>query len=587
MTIPDDRLDPAPAPIGKLVDLAEAASNERNWSEAIARWTACFAHPEAHPAPRWHAALGNALLASGQANRAVDVFEPARVRHPKAPEIALGLARAYTRAERWDDAAGVWAACIAEFPDRVRSDWRVNYAECLGHLERWAEAEEQTTLVVDTEPVRVAIMALHARCAQQRGDWPAALERWDRCIAAADDARPIWLMDRATALQAVGRSAEATAAFNLIRDSGRATCNETRRAFVQAMTRARRGDELAQAFTEGFLKDAPPDPSDLTAARGLITCNRVDDARRLFARLLPELHNAQGLVRSLNIVALAHDADERPALYRRIADRAHEMLAAEPTDVAPLHRARVGAAFGTRDIGLIRTAVADAEADDPAAAAPAREILRRIETPDDPAHRRGKVFCIGLSKTGTTSLSRALGMLGYASAHWANPYTWELLGERDLLLFDALADTPITWQFRQLEESFPDARFIFTSRPLEDWRRSWRKHMIRDLGVADFDGFKAMIESPDRVRYGERYRRIHRDLYGRYDDPDSAFLGLGEEIRAHFSGARADKLLEFDVFAGDGFNKLCGFLRRPIPKDPFPWSNAAHEKPRVVYATAS
>lgn len=574
-------------PLEALIDAAETSSIEKNWNRAVDHWTACFSHPDAQPAPRWYAALGNALMALNKPHRAIEILEPARKRHPRAPECALGLARAYTRAERWSDGADAWATAIADFPGRARTEWRVQYAECLGQQARWDEAEEQAAQILAEDGERVAILALHARCAQEQGKWKQAVERWERCFAVADSPRPLWLMDRAVALQVIGRNAEATSAFAQVQTLGKTASRDGRRAFVQAMSRARRGEELAQTFQHGFLKDAPTDISDLTAARCLITCNRVDDARQIFDRILPELPNGPAMVRALSIVALAYDDDERPARYRQIADLAKRQLALGDEDPAPLHRARIGAAFGTRDIDLMREVISFAMVADPITTAPARKILRRLETLDDPAHRRGKVFCIGLSKTGTTSLTSALSMLGYSAAHWSNPYTSELLDDRDLLLFDALSDTPITWQFRRLEEEFPDARFIFTSRPLDDWRRSWQKHMIRDLGVADFDGFMQMIESPDRIRYGARYRQIHRDLYGRHGDADTAFLKLGEEVRDHFSGARAHKLLEFDVFAGDGFEKLCRFLDRPIPQEPFPWTNAAHQKPQAIYAAAS
>jgi hypothetical protein len=40
-----------------------------------------------------------------------------------------------------------------------------------------------------------------------------------------------------------------------------------------------------------------------------------------------------------------------------------------------------------------------------------------------PAYNAPKVFCIGLSKTATTSLDAALAVLGLRSIHWQNPYT--------------------------------------------------------------------------------------------------------------------------------------------------------------------
>jgi hypothetical protein len=35
------------------------------------------------------------------------------------------------------------------------------------------------------------------------------------------------------------------------------------------------------------------------------------------------------------------------------------------------------------------------------------------------------------------------------------------------------------------------------------------------------------------------------------------------------------RLLELDVFSGDGWEKLCRFVDRPIPSVAFPWENKA------------
>ena len=45
-----------------------------------------------------------------------------------------------------------------------------------------------------------------------------------------------------------------------------------------------------------------------------------------------------------------------------------------------------------------------------------------------------------------------------------------------------------------------------------------------------------------------------------------------------FFGARSDDLLVFDMFAGEGWEKLCAFLRLPVPAEPFPWRNSKAER---------
>ena len=86
-----------------------------------------------------------------------------------------------------------------------------------------------------------------------------------------------------------------------------------------------------------------------------------------------------------------------------------------------------------------------------------------------------KVFGIGMPKTGTSSLHTALEILGIKSIHYphdektvreleAGNYRLSLLDE-----YDALCDVPIPAIFAQLDECWPDSKFILTVRDQEEW----------------------------------------------------------------------------------------------------------------------
>ena len=187
-------------------------------------------------------------------------------------------------------------------------------------------------------------------------------------------------------------------------------------------------------------------------------------------------------------------------------------------------------------------------------------------------HRRGtrpmKVFCIGLSKTATTSLTDALRLLGLDAVHWyatkhAFRYT-EGGGDQgedgidiDWTLFerhDAFADTPIARIYPQLDARYPDARFILTLRDPQRWLKSFADQ----FAAGGLDPYSA---------------RLHRDLYGVDGfDPErclSAFQRHTSQVRAHFADRPGD-LLEMDIGAGDDWGPLCRFLDLPEPKQPFP-----------------
>ena len=91
-----------------------------------------------------------------------------------------------------------------------------------------------------------------------------------------------------------------------------------------------------------------------------------------------------------------------------------------------------------------------------------------------------KVFCIGLSRTGTTSLATALSSLGWSPMHHTISDSFlEPLYAGDYRLLDSIkrgvsawADTPIAFYFRELFHAHPKSAFIYTTRPLEAWLRS-------------------------------------------------------------------------------------------------------------------
>lgn len=171
-----------------------------------------------------------------------------------------------------------------------------------------------------------------------------------------------------------------------------------------------------------------------------------------------------------------------------------------------------------------------------------------------------KIFCIGLNKTGTISLHHAFERLGFRSLHWGGPETKQKIsramregrGLVDLLgPYDAYSDIwGIAQRFGMLDEQYPGARFVLNTRDLDAWLNSRRAHVERyETGEpVDVDGWRSM------------------------------YLDHHERVRAHFA-QRPDDLLEIDVTAGDGYEKLCPFLGVAVPDEPFPWK---HKRPTAT-----
>ncbi len=176
-----------------------------------------------------------------------------------------------------------------------------------------------------------------------------------------------------------------------------------------------------------------------------------------------------------------------------------------------------------------------------------------------------KIFGIGLSKTGTTSLARALDILGYRTRDYlgVTHYRTGDLSSVDLDIIDsndAFTDTPIPSFYRQLDKAYPGSKFILTVRDKEGWLKSCKKQFNQKL--AD--------------KQNEATRQVFLDLYGTnvFDEEkfsagyDRFVTGVKDYFRE-----RPEDLLILDVAAGDGWEQLCPFLGKEIPDIPFPRAN--------------
>lgn len=200
--------------------------------------------------------------------------------------------------------------------------------------------------------------------------------------------------------------------------------------------------------------------------------------------------------------------------------------------------------------------------------------------------REGKIFGIGLSRTGTTSLNFALERLGFRSIHFpCDPRTRQEIGgflakggkrlRLSLLTStDALTDTPVCATFEGLDAAYPGSRFVLTVREKAAWLRScetyWRTGLEPLLRERPVDPFCVYIRLLTRALYGsDGYDR------GRFSATYDAYA---ERVARHFGGRGRD-LLVLDLFSDQGWSELCAFLDRPEPGGPFPFENRAVTEP--------
>jgi hypothetical protein len=191
-----------------------------------------------------------------------------------------------------------------------------------------------------------------------------------------------------------------------------------------------------------------------------------------------------------------------------------------------------------------------------------------------------KVFGIGLSRTGSTSLAEALTILGYRTVHFpADPVTQReyirffahpgpTLTLRLLHQYDAITDTPLPRVYRQLDRAYPGSKFVWTRRDKESWLEScelWWARSVMPFMENDHDGVLGpFLRLAAEATYGTA--RFDAALFSRaYDEH---MTGVPEYFRG-----REHDLLALDICAGEGWERLAPFLGSAIPDQAFPHRN--------------
>ncbi len=167
-----------------------------------------------------------------------------------------------------------------------------------------------------------------------------------------------------------------------------------------------------------------------------------------------------------------------------------------------------------------------------------------------------RIFGTGLSRTGTTSLYRALQMLGIFSIHHA-PYLFPDIVEDASALggiseYDAFIDTPFSYCYKELDKAYPGGKFIHTIRDPEGWVESFR--WLMGNSSTPMSRWFYGIEKFDKQAYMERFSQHE------------------EEVLNYFAG-RPDDFLTMNISQADGWDCLCQFLGKPVLDIDYPCAN--------------
>jgi hypothetical protein len=167
-----------------------------------------------------------------------------------------------------------------------------------------------------------------------------------------------------------------------------------------------------------------------------------------------------------------------------------------------------------------------------------------------------KIFGIGLSRTGTTSLSAALQDVGIDMIHY--PQKHQLFHPEN----DGVCDIPASAHYKELDRRFPNSKFVYTIRDKEEWLDSIEKYLERK---------KDRVISP-----WQKENRIA--MYGQLDFNRGIFSAMydkhDQNVMDYFKGREPD-LLILNIIGGDVVGKLLSFIhnKNVYNVSPFPHEN--------------
>ncbi len=161
-----------------------------------------------------------------------------------------------------------------------------------------------------------------------------------------------------------------------------------------------------------------------------------------------------------------------------------------------------------------------------------------------------KVIGLGLPRTGTTSISKALEILGYSGSHFCILQSKQMnyLAPSSKKAF--VVDNSYYKNYRKLFEENrgrPDPKYVLTTRKKEDWL----------------------------VSIGKFNREEWLQSNGRFDIVDLPDIAEYETEVQDFFRQRNGELLRLNLFEEKNpWQTFCNFLSEPVPKAAFP-----HERP--------
>lgn len=205
-----------------------------------------------------------------------------------------------------------------------------------------------------------------------------------------------------------------------------------------------------------------------------------------------------------------------------------------------------------------------------------------------------KIIGAGFPRTGTTTLKKALELLGYDKTYHfkdliANPYKlphWKELENHGHTDFEALfegykatVDFPGYPYYKILLKNYPDAKVILTKRTFDSWYEStsktiWKagpQTIIAKIVLLTKMLFNKNLRATFKCIKFMRNTFLIKEFDNKFADRSHAeqvFNNHIEEVKKYVPN---EQLLVYEV--SQGWEPLCTFLNLPLPTEAFPHLN--------------
>jgi len=222
---------------------------------------------------------------------------------------------------------------------------------------------------------------------------------------------------------------------------------------------------------------------------------------------------------------------------------------------------------------------------------------------------RIKDFCVvgaGLPRTGTTSLTEALNLLGLGPCYhmsevirFSQQHVWKSVADlkaqgkkidwdrvfsgKSIPSYRSGVDFPMSAYYQELLQYYPNSKVILTVREPEKWYDSFNQTVARvSRHHPERNCFFGCVTCPTPHSYMDQWVEspIPKMFFGEeaLSSKETAIKAYNEWTEQVKRNVPEEKLLIFHP--RNGWEPLCKFLEVPVPDEPFPRSNTRKDMSR-------